>query len=75
MEATEHESHSDIFESLIDFLVNKGNAFPVHLAYSCFQIKQWNPKYKHSDEVRDQKYTSTVFVNQVRESPKGTESN
>jgi hypothetical protein len=74
METREHESHSNIFETFVDFCENKGYTLPVHLSDCSFQIKQRDPKYEQSNEVRNEKNTSSVFINEVREPPKGAET-
>lgn len=74
MEAAEHEGHTQKLESFVDFGINERYAFSVHLSYGGLEIQEWNAEYKQCDEVGYEKYTASVFVDKVGESPEGSKA-
>jgi hypothetical protein len=59
----------------VDALKNEGNTDPMHLPDSSFQVEQRYANDAHRDEVRDEKHPASIFVDEIGESPKGSESN
>ena len=74
METAEYEGHTDKFEPFVDFLIYKRNTFPVHLTNRSFQIHERYTQYKYCNKIGYKKYTTSVFVDEVREPPEGPEA-
>ncbi len=72
MKARAHIGDTKHFQPLMNPLKDQGHTAPKHLPNGSFQIKQRNAHSNQRHKVRNQKDATSIFIDQIREPPKGS---
>lgn len=75
MEGVQQKGDANHLEAGVDALEHERNAYSMHLSDCRLQVEQRDAYHKHGNEIGDQKNPTSVLVDQVGESPKGSEAN